>query len=145
MPTSLTKCIGIIVGTITLAGFTAGCLPRLPLSSAQSAPVAGLHISPSPARFPGTPSPYWPMPIVKVTITNNGRATVKPIVVHPISVYSVPSNNCSTLAPRRHCVANIQFCPTSPGHYVDTLAVTGKNATTGARVRATVTLTGTAT
>jgi hypothetical protein len=85
------------------------------------------------------------MPIVKVTITNNGHARVRSIVVHPIGVYSVPSTSCTTLAPGQHCVARVQFCPTHPGHYVNTLAVTGKNAATGAPVRASVTLNGTAT
>jgi hypothetical protein len=140
----LTRRSGIVVGAIAMVGFTAVCLPRFPLG-AVTAPVASLRVSPSPARFPTTPPPYWPMPIVRVTITNNGHARVRSIVVHPISVYSVPSNSCSTLAPGQHCVASVQFCPTHPGHYVDTLAVTGKNAATGAPVRASVTLTGTAT
>ncbi len=144
MPTPHPRRIGIFVATIAMVGFTAVCLSRFPLGAA-TAPVASLRIRPAPVKFPTTPPPYSPMPIVKVTITNNGQAKVRSIAVHPISVYSVPSNSCTTLAPGHHCVASIQFCPTSPGHYVDALVVTGKNARTGARVRASVTLNGTAT
>ena len=85
------------------------------------------------------------MPVVKVTITNTGTATVASIVVHPIGVYSVPSSGCGTLTPGQHCFANVQFCPTSPNHYLATLAVTGKNTASGAPVRASATLDGTAT
>jgi hypothetical protein len=136
---------GIIIAVIAAGIVSAGCLPHVAPSPVKPAPTASLRLSPSPAKFPSTPPPYWPMPIVKVTITNSGTATVSSIVVHPVSVYSVPSNTCTTLTPGQHCVASIQFCPTSPNHYLDTLAVTGKNAVTGSSSRATVTLDGTAT
>ena len=55
--------------------------------------------------------------------------------MHPVSVYSVPSNTCTTLKAGQRCVASVQFCPTSPGRYVDALAVTGKNAKTGKPLR----------
>ena len=116
-----------------------------PSASAMSMSTASLHLSPSPAKFPSTPPPYWPMPIVKVTVTDTGNTTVKSIVVHPVSVYSVPANTCTTLKPGQRCVASVQFCPTSPGRYVDALAVTGKNAKTGKPVSVRVTLDGTAT
>jgi hypothetical protein len=85
------------------------------------------------------------MPIDRVTITNSGQVTVTSIVVHPVGVYSVPSTNCSTLAPGHSCVAEVQFCPTSPHHYVNTLLVTGKRLASGTPVQSDVTLDGTAT
>ncbi len=85
------------------------------------------------------------MPIVNVTVTNTGAVTVRSVVVHPVGVYSVPSSTCSTLAPGRSCTAEVQFCPTSPNHYLDTLVVTGEDAGTGSPLRATITLNGTAT
>jgi len=111
----------------------------------RRAATARLNLSPSPAKFPSTPPPYWPMPIVKVTVTNTGNITIKSIVVHPVGVYSVPSNTCTTLKPGQRCVARVQFCPNSSGHYVDALAVTGKNARTGRPVSARITLDGIAT
>jgi hypothetical protein len=113
-------------------------------ASATATATASLRLSPSPANFPTTPPPYWPMPIVKVTVTNTGNTTIKAIVVHPVGVYSIPSNTCTTLKPRQRCFASVQFCPTSPGRYVDTLALTGKNAKTGKPVSARVGLSGTA-
>ena len=86
-----------------------------------------------------------PIPVRKVTVTNTGNTSIKSIVVHPASVYSVPSNTCTTLKPGQRCVAGIQFCPTSPGRYVDALAGTGKNAKTGKAVSERVALVGTAT
>ena len=109
------------------------------------ATTASLGVTPSPAAFPSTPPPYSPMPIVVVTITNTGAAAVNSIVVHPVGVYSVPSNTCTTLLPGQSCVADVQFCPTSPNHYLNTLTVTGQNAATGSPVSASITLDGTAT
>lgn len=85
------------------------------------------------------------MPIVHVAVTNTGGATISSLVVHPVGVYSVPSSTCTTLAPGQSCSADVQFCPTSPGAYVDTLTVTGENAATQAPLQATITLDGTAT
>jgi hypothetical protein len=85
------------------------------------------------------------MPIVAVTVINTGGVTVRGVVVHPVGVYSVPSSTCSTLAPGQSCVANVQFCPSSPNHYVDTLVVTGEDAANGATLETTITLNGTAT
>jgi hypothetical protein len=107
--------------------------------------TASLRVSPPTANFPSTPPPYWPMPIVDVTVTNTGGVAVRSIVVHPIGVYSVPSSTCSTLMPGRSCVAEVQFCPTSPNHYQDTLIVTGEDAATGSPLHASITLNGTAT
>ena len=135
----------VVVAAVALGLVGVACLPSLPVGAGETIATARLHVSPSPAKFPSTPPPYWPMPIVKVTITNTGNATVKSIIVHPVSVYSVPSTTCTTLHPGQHCVARIQFCPTSPNHYVDTLTITGKNARTGSGVRARITLEGTAT
>jgi hypothetical protein len=107
--------------------------------------TASLGISPSQANFPNLPPPYWPMPIVAVTITNTGGITVRSVVVHPVGVYSVPSSTCSTLGPGQSCVARVQFCPTSPNHYLNTLMVTGEDAATGAPMHATIQLNGIAT
>ena len=85
------------------------------------------------------------MPIVHVTITNTGGAAVSVIVVHPVGVYSVPSNTCANLAPGQSCAADVQFCPTSPGHYVNALSVTGQVAVTKLPLQASATLDGTAT
>ena len=85
------------------------------------------------------------MPIVKVTVTNTGGAALRSVVVHPVGVYSVPSSTCSTLMPGQSCVAKVQFCPTSPNHYVNTLSVTGENAATGSPLQTSVTLNGIAT
>ena len=109
------------------------------------AATANLRISPPVADFPSTPPPYWPMPIVHVTITNTGGAAVSFIVVHPVGVYSVPSNTCANLAPGQSCGADVQFCPTSPGHYVNVLSVTGQGAITNSPLQASATLDGTAT
>ena len=140
---------GVIVAAVAIGVLGEGWLPGLPLlagtASATATATAGLHLSPSPAKFPSTPPPYWPMPIVKVTVTNPGKTTIKAIVVHPVSVYSVPSNTCTTLKPGQRCVASVQFCPSARGHYVDSLAVTGKNAKNGKAVSARVALVGTAT
>jgi cytoskeletal protein RodZ len=109
------------------------------------ATTASLHITPSTAEFPSTPPPYWPMPIVPVTITNTGGVVVNSVVVHPVGVYSIPSNTCTTtLMPGQSCSAQVQFCPTSPGHYVDTLLVTGQDAVARSPLQANITLDGTA-
>ena len=84
------------------------------------------------------------MPIVRVTITNTGGVAVRSIVVSPVGVYSVPLSTCTTLMPGQSCVANVQFCPTSPNHYLDTLLVTGQDAVTGSPLHASITLDGTA-
>jgi hypothetical protein len=85
------------------------------------------------------------MPKVNVTVTNTGSDTVSSVVVHPVGVYSVPSNNCTALAPGQSCGADVQFCPSSPGHYVNTLLVTGQDAVTGSSIQFSSTLDGTAT
>jgi hypothetical protein len=145
MRTPPARPIGILVTAIAVGALSAGCMPRVAPTPGKATPTASLTITPSPAKFPSTPPPYWPMPIVPVTVTNTGTATISSIVVHPVGVYSVPSNTCATLAPGQHCIANIQFCPTSPNHYLDTLSVTGKNTANGAPVHASITLDGTAT
>ena len=148
MRNSCTGRMGVVVVAVVIGVLSSGWVPQLPLrmgtASATVTPTAGLRLSPSPAKFPSTPPPYWPMPIVKVTVTNIGKTTIKSIVVHPVSVYSVPSKTCTTLKPGQRCVARVQFCPTSPGRYVDALSVTGKTKT-GKPVTAKVTLSGTAT
>jgi hypothetical protein len=85
------------------------------------------------------------MPIVLVTITNTGGVAVRSVVVHPVGVYSVPSSSCTTLMPGQSCVAHVQFCPTSPNHYLDTLMVTGEDAISGSPLHASIELNGTAT
>jgi len=111
-----------------------------------AATIASLNITPSTANFPSTPPPYWPMPIVPVTITNTSGDAVSSIVVNPVGVYSIPSNTCtSTLMPGQSCSAQVQFCPSSSGNYVDTLLVTGQDVVTGSPLQASITLDGTAT
>ena len=132
--------LGVVVAAVGIGVLGTGCFPRLPVPPTQSVSTTQLRVRPSPAKFPSTPPPYWPMPIVKVTVTNTGNTTIKAVVVHPVGVYSVPSSTCKTLGPGQHCVASVQFCPTKPNRYVDTLVVTGKNAVTGKQVRATATL-----
>ena len=85
------------------------------------------------------------MPIVLVTITNTGGVALRSIVVHPVGVYSVPSSTCTTLSPGQSCVAKVQFCPSSPNHYLDTLMVTGEDPVTGSPLHASITLDGVAT
>ncbi|HVM63533.1 MAG TPA: hypothetical protein VMU14_01640 [Acidimicrobiales bacterium] len=80
-----------------------------------------------------------------MTITNTGRVMVHSVVVHPVGVYSVPSSTCTTLMPAQSCIAEVQFCPTSQGHYVNTLLVTAEDADRGTALRTTITLDGTAT
>lgn len=107
--------------------------------------TAILRAVPYTATFPETPPPYWPMPIVRVTVTNTGGVTVRSIVVHPVGVYSVPSSTCTTLKPGQSCVAEVQFCPSSSGHYVNTLMITGQDALSGSPLHASITLDGRAT
>jgi hypothetical protein len=104
-----------------------------------------LHGTPGTADFPLTPPPYWPMPIVPVTITNTGGVAVRAIVVHPTGVYSVPSSTCSVLMPGQSCVAKVQFCPSAPGQYQNTLMITGTDAFTATPIQTSITLHGTAT
>lgn len=85
------------------------------------------------------------MPIVHVTVTNTGGVAVDSVVVHPVGVYSVPSNTCASLAPGQSCGADVQFCPTAPGQYQNTLVVTGQDAATGKALQETISLAGTAT
>jgi len=136
--------VGTCVAALAVAIVSTGCLP-VPPTPPGPPPPASLQIKPSPAKFPTTPPPYSPMPIVTVSITNTSQVAVRSIVVHPVDVYSVPRNTCSTLAPGHSCTADVQFCPTSPHHYLDTLIVTGNNAVSGTPVQATTTLDGTAT
>lgn len=108
--------------------------------------TASLNVTPSTAGFPSTPPPYSPMPIVPVTITNTGGVAISSIVVHPVGVYSIPSNTCTaTLMPGQSCSAEVQFCPSSPGHYVDMLLVTGQDVVTESPIQVSITLDGTAT
>ena len=116
---------------------------QAPNTTVAAAPA--MTVSLSPAGFPTTPPPYWPMPTVHVTVTNTGGTAINGVVVHPVGVYSVPSNTCSTLAPGQSCGAVVQFCPSSSGHYVNMLVVSGEDAVTGVPVQATTTLDGTAT
>jgi len=128
---------GSAVGGNGVGGFVA---------AAVTAASTGLSITPTPANFPSTPPPYSPMPIVPVTITNTGTHAVSSIVVNPVGVYSIPSNTCSTtLMPGQSCTAQVQFCPSSPGSYVNTLVVTGQDVVTATSLEATATLNGTAT
>jgi hypothetical protein len=110
-----------------------------------AAATTALNITPSPAAFPSIPPPYSPMPIVTVTITNTSGVTVSSIVVHPVGVYSVPSSTCTTLMSGQSCVADVQFCPSSAGHYLDALLVTGQNAVTELPIQDSIILDGTAT
>jgi hypothetical protein len=116
-----------------------------PMTTNTIATTASLRIEPSTANFPSLPPPYWPMPIVVVTVTNTGGVTIRSVVVHPVGVYSVPSSSCSTLTSGQSCVARVQFCPTSPNHYLDTLVVTGQDAVTGSTLHTSIPLDGTAT
>lgn len=122
-----------------------------PMAPPTSAPPtttvvpAHLQITPGSASFPSTPPPYWPMPIVHVTVTNTGASTVDSVVVHPVGVYSVPTSTCSSLAPGASCGADVQFCPTSPGSYVNTLLVTGDDTASGTPLDQSITLDGMAT
>jgi hypothetical protein len=84
------------------------------------------------------------MPIVPVTVTNSGGVAIRAIVVHPVGVYSVPSSSCTELMPGQSCVAKVQFCPRSPGQYLNTLVITGTDAT-GTPMQTSITLHGTAT
>jgi hypothetical protein len=143
MPGRRTGRIGLAIATIAVALLASGCLPPAPPGGGGGTP--SLKVTPSPARFPTTPPPYSPMPVVHVTITNNGTDTIGSIVVHPVGVYSVPSNNCSTLTPGRSCTADVQFCPSSPNRYVETLMVTGRDTKNAASIQAGTTLDGTAT
>ena len=92
---------------------------------------------PSSMTFSTLPPPYSPMPKKPVTITNNGTVTIDSISVPGVGVYSVPDNNCGTLAPGASCSVEIQFCPSSKGSYPETLVVTGVNSKTGATVTST--------
>jgi hypothetical protein len=114
-------------------------------STTTIAKTASLRLSLSRANFPTTPPPYSPMPIEQVTVTNTGGVTIRSIVVHPVGVYSVPSSTCTTLSPGQSCVARVQFCPSSPNHYLDTLVVTGEDVVTGRLLQASILLNGIAT
>jgi hypothetical protein len=56
----------------------------------------------------------------------------------------VPSSTCATLLPGQSCHAQVQFCPTSKGLYLNTLVVTGDTAD-GSALHFDSTLHGTAT
>jgi hypothetical protein len=84
------------------------------------------------------------MPTVTITVTNTGGHTAQSVVVNPVDVYSVPSSNCSTLAPGQSCTASVQFCPTHTGQYDFPLSVTGQDGTTGSPLQAGTMLIGTA-
>jgi hypothetical protein len=92
-------------------------------------PEAGLRLSPRAEYFPTVPSPYEPMPTLKVTVVNSGSTAMNSVVVNPVGVYSVPSSNCGRLLPGQSCSAVIQFCPTAPGSYPATLTVSGVSET----------------
>ena len=134
--------VGLVLAAVAVGLISAGCLaPGPPTPTAP----ANLTISPSPANFPDSPSPTFPMPNVQVTITNTGRRTARSINVPPVSVYSVPQDLCTSLAPGQSCTAVIQFCPGSIGQYDSMLVVTGQDATSGAPLTATTMLIGRAT
>ena len=135
--------VGLFLAAIALGLGSTGCFPAGP----PAAP-ASLSVRPSPATFPSTPPPYSPMPIVQVTVTNTGGRAARSLAVNGVGVYSVPSNACATvgaLSPGQSCVADVQFCPTSPGHYLNTLVVTGQDAVSGSPLQTATTLDGTAT
>ena len=160
-PPASTSTTATVATTVTLAPSTTAPAPPTtwptttpatsPPTSAAPRPTtavvatASLQVQPSQANFPSTPPPYWPMPIVPVTVTNTGGVAIRYVVVHPVGVYSVPSSTCGTLMPGQSCVAKVQFCPSSPNHYLNTLTVTGEDAVTGSAVHASITLNGTAT
>ena len=117
--------------------------PIVTTTVAAPQPEASLRLSPRAEYFPNVPSPYEPMPTLKVTVVNNGSTAMNSVVVNPVGVYSVPSTNCGSLQPGQSCSAVIQFCPTAPGSYPATLTVSGVS-TTGKRVHVSVALHGTA-
>jgi hypothetical protein len=139
MRRSRTVGIGVGLAAAAVGLVSAACIGAAPPSSAS------LAMSPSPAIFPSVPPPYSPMPIVPVTVTNTGGHAARGIALNGAGVYSVPSSSCSTLAPGQSCVADIQFCPTSPGNYTNSLLVTGQDAVTGSPLQATTMLEGVAT
>ena len=117
----------------------AGCMAPAPPGPAS------LSVSPNPATFPTLGPPYNPMPQDTVTVTNTGGHTATNVVVNGVSVYSVPSSNCSSLAPGASCQAQIQFCPSTGGTYDLTLTVTGTDASTGTPLQGTTQLVASAT
>lgn len=138
--------VGLALAVIAIGVVCASCIPAPPGPTGP----ASLSVSPSPAAIfqnsvgVGVP-PVFPMPEVTVTVTNTGGHTATNIVVHPVSVYSVPSSTCSTLAPGQSCTAIVQFCPTSVNSYDFALSVTGQDSTTGAPLTAGTMLMGNAT
>jgi len=125
----------LAIGALALAGCFAPAPPG----------PASLSVGPNPAGFPTLGPPYNPMPKDTVTVTNTGGHTAIDVMVNGVGVYSVPSSNCSTLAPGASCQAQIQFCPSTSGTYDNTLTVTGTDATTGASLQGTTQLMGNAT
>ena len=117
--------------------------PIVTTTSAAPRPAASLRLSPRAEYFPNVPSPYEPMPTLKVTVVNNGSTAMNSVVVNPVGVYSVPSSSCGSLQPGQSCSALIQFCPTSPGNYPATLTVSGVSST-GKRVHVSIALHGAA-
>jgi hypothetical protein len=141
---------GMGLAVLAISLLSAGCFASGP----PPAP-ASLAVGPSPVNFPTTPPPYWPMPIVQVTVTNTGGRPARSLAVNGVGVYSVirPSaepNACfgptplAALTPGQSCVVDVQFCPTAPGPYQNTLVVNGQDSTSGASLQATTTLNGTA-
>jgi hypothetical protein len=131
--------LGLAGIAIAIGLVSAGCFPPAP------AAPASLTISPSPANFPNSfQSQGFNMPNVQVTVTNTGGHTARFISVPAVSVYSVPQDNCTSLAPGQSCTAMIQFCPSSQGPYNSMLVVTGQDATSGAALMASTMLIGTA-
>jgi hypothetical protein len=132
--------LGLAGVTLAIGLISAACFPPPP-----PAPPAHLTISPSPAQFANSSQAQsFPMPTVTVTITNTGGHTARNISVPGISVYSVPQDFCSILAPGQSCGAIIQFCPSAQGQYNSILTVTGQDATSGAPLSASTMLMGTA-
>lgn len=130
--------IGLVLAASAVGVLSAACFPPAPTGPAS------LTVTPSPANFPSSSQAQsFPMPQVKVTITNTGGHTAMNVVVHPVNVYSVPSSTCSSLAPGQSCTAMIQFCPNAQGQYNFPLTVTGQDGT--ANLSATTMLIGTAT
>jgi len=129
------------IGALAVGGLiAAGCVAPPPPPG-----PASLSVSPNPAGYAPLPPPYNPMPKDTITVTNTGGHTAINVVVNGVGVYSVPSSSCTTLAPGASCQAQIQFCPSSPGTYNNTLTVTGTDASTGGPIEGTTQLVGSAT
>jgi hypothetical protein len=136
---SVRASLGLAGIAIAIALISAACFPPPPPGPAS------LTVTPSPANFPNSSqASFFPMPNVQVTVTNTGGHAVNSISIPGVSVYSVPQDLCTSLAPGASCTAMIQFCPSAQGQYNSTLVVTGHDATSGALVTGSTMLMGTA-